>query len=213
MNRNAALSLSIAVLSLAFVNPNQARAINPASAPSAESAAEQNEATQMVAAKAVFSKGIDARKTQPDQQFQATLSEKVQLKNGPELPRGTELVGTVVKDDTSEKGTSSLALRFTQARLKNGQVVPIRATIITLYDTSDPAGPIRTSWTPKMLHVEQESVVSGVSMHSEIGGQNSAVLVAKKKDDVRLPKGYGISLAIAPLTDSQPRSDAANGGN
>ncbi len=35
----------------------------------------------------------------------------------------------------NQSGTSKLALRFTNAKLKNGQTVPIKATIVGILDT------------------------------------------------------------------------------
>ena len=42
--------------------------------------------------------------------------------------------------------------------------------------------------------------MSGVDLHSKIADSNSGVFVSTKKDDVKLPRGYGIALAIAPRT-------------
>ena len=69
------------------------------------STAGQGAALQMVAAQATLVKGIDAREARPGQDLQSVPQpNKVQLKNGPELPRGTELIGTVTDDQMQMKG-------------------------------------------------------------------------------------------------------------
>jgi hypothetical protein len=119
MKREVAIPASIAVLSLAFVLPRDSQAMAPKNPPtpaSESSAAVQSDAARRVIAQATLVKPLDARKIQSSQQFQATLSDKVQLKNGPELPRGTILIGTMAAGDAQAGGTSKLVLRFTVAR-------------------------------------------------------------------------------------------------
>lgn len=215
MKREATMSLFVAALSLAVFLPEGVLALNTTnsqSASSAKSTSGQMEAMRMVPAEAVLVKGIDARKAQPGQQFKATLSDKVQLKNGPELPRGTELVGSVAKDDLHVNGTSRLALRFTQADLKSGKVIPIKATIVSVFGPDDPYNLDPNIWTSKMLQIDQEGVMSNVDMHSKIADSDSGVFVSTKKDALKLPRGYGIVLAIAPRTDSKQNGNGSNGG-
>ncbi len=78
----------------------------------------------MVPARAYLTHKLDAKNSAPGTPFTANLSEAVQLKNGPKLPRGTELVGTVAADDMQLSGTSKLALRITVAHLKDGDHNP-----------------------------------------------------------------------------------------
>lgn len=200
MKREAAISLSIAVFSLTFCLPKDIQARTPASLPDAQSArlaAEQSEATRMVPAEATLLKNLDARKAKLGQQFRATLSDKVQLKNGTELPRGTVLIGTVSADKMQTRGTSSLALRFTQANLKNGTTIPIKAMIVSVCspDSRDAEDP--NIWTARTFQIDQEDAMSGVDLHSRVAGENSGVFVSTKKDDVKLPRGFDIALAIA----------------
>ena len=91
----------------------------------------QVQAAQMVPAQAVLATRIDASKMRPGTEFQATLSQAVRLDNGTELPHGTRLVGTVTSDNMAQ-GRATLALRFTQADLKDGKTLPIKATIVDL---------------------------------------------------------------------------------
>ena len=207
MKREAVLPLFVAVAVFMLLSPasSQARAMTTkaqASADSSTTARAQREAMRMVPAQAVLKNKIDARSILAGEKFQATLSGTVHLKNGPELPRGTKLIGTVVTDKMQAEGTSTLALRFTQAKLKNGNVVPIKATIVGI------AGPVESYafgatnnvpayWNDKTLQVNQINAESGVNLNSAIASRNSGVFVTTKKDNVKLPEGAQLSLAIA----------------
>ena len=99
-------------------------------------------------------------------------------------------------------GTSTLALRFTQARFKDGKVIAIKATIVGVAPPADPYSSWPGSnpsvyWNNKILLIDQKNVESGVNMQSAIASMNSAVFVTTKKDDVKLPSGAQLSLAIA----------------
>lgn len=204
MKGGATISLSLALALGAFVSPHVARAANintNSSKPATQSSAmAMKEAARMVPATVDLKKDIDARKVHPGDQFQAVLQKDVQLKNGPKLDRGTVLLGTVTADQTNP-GNSRLALRFTRARLKNGQSIPIKATVIEL---ANPQGVEGTSladesglWSPTTLRVDQIGAVSGVDLHSAIASDNSAVLVSQKKNDVKLDAGSQMVVAIA----------------
>jgi hypothetical protein len=214
MKREAVISLSVAALSLAFL-PNAVQARTAKSSPasqSANTAAESSEAVRMVPAQAVLDKTLDARKIRSGQKFQATLSDKVKLKDGTELPRGTVLVGTVAADDMHTSGNSRLALRFTVARLKDGKTVPILATIVGIFPSGSPNDEDAGFWTPKTLKIDQLGAESGVDMHSRIDGNNSAVFVAAKKDDVKLSGGSEIALAIGAHPGSRQGMNSSKGG-
>ena len=214
------LFAAVAVFLLFFPASSQARtthikAQNSTNFPN--STAAQQEAMQMVPAEAVLKDRIDARKLDPGAKFQAALSGKVRLKSGAELPRGTELIGKVVRDKMQADGTSTLALRFTRARLKDGKVIPIKATIVGVtspadFDVSWDASPA-VYWSDKTLRVDQVNVESGINLHSAIASANSGVFVTTKKDDVKLPEGARLLLAIGPGGASHQRSmGSANAG-
>jgi hypothetical protein len=165
-------------------------------------AAAASMAAQMVPAQAVLDKNIDARKAQMGEQFRLTLTSRVQLKNGTELPRGTELVGKITKDQMQEGGESMLAVEFTQAQLKDGKAVPIEATIVSVSEPStsnyynfSAAGAPPEEWNGAALQVDDVGVLSGIDLHSRIGGENSATFVSKKSD-MKLVARTQFSLAI-----------------
>jgi len=163
----------------------------------------------MVPARADLVRGLDAKKAPSGAAVEAKLTQKVTLTNGTELPNGTILVGQVAEDDLQQQGAAKLALRFNQARLKNGTAVPIKATIVGFYSPvdkeSDPEGggpsdEIANTWTAATLQVDQPNVTRGVDLHSKIGSDSSGVFVSTKKDDVKLDAGSEIQLAIAPAS-------------
>lgn len=169
---------------------------------SADSAA-ASEAAQMVGAIAELPHPLDTDKTSPETTFQAELNQKITLSNGTVLPAHTVLIGKVTRDDKQAAGTSEFALRFEQAKLKDGKSLPIKATIIDIErPTFDPQYAASNDWTSRTLTVQQLNVVSGVDMHSQIASNDSAVFVSTKKHELKVPAGSRLKLAIAPATDA-----------
>ena len=169
----------------------------------------QHEATLMRPVRAVLVHSLDADKDHDGATVQARLEQKVKLSNGTELPKNTILEGKVAKDDMQQQGTSKLALRFTSARMKDGSTLPVRATIVGYYSpgtlmNNDLGGTdygmqqVPNDWTARTLQLDQENVLRGVDLHSNIASKNSAVFVATKRDDVKLPAGSELQFAIAP---------------
>ena len=205
-------SFSIAALSMALVLPAAVSAQSSMRPQSSQGSADtpslagQGEAAQMVPAQAYLLRKLDAKDMKPGSQFIARLSETVHLKNGPELPRGTELLGKVSTDDMQLKGTSKLALRINEARLKDGKTVPVKATIVGVYAPESesmngsnvvPGQEQANDWTNKILRVDQLDAVGGVDLHSRVNGNNSGVFVSTKKDDFKIAGGSELALAIA----------------
>ena len=220
MKREVALSLSIAFASFALLFPEISQARNVKGLPasnSGSSAFAKREALRMVPAQVALVKSLDAKKIADGQQFQATLSKTIHLKNGPELPHGTKLIGTVAADHMQAGATSRLALRFTKAELKSGKVIPIKATIVGVFPPaynsydyySDLSSPATNVWTNKTLQIDQIGALSGIDLHSNIASNDSGVLVSKKKDDMKLKAGSLIDLAIAARTSNNGMSGGA----
>ena len=174
----------------------------------------------MVPARAAIDRTLDSDRTKPGDEFRAKLVQKVQLDNGPELPAGTMLMGTVTADDMNEGGTSKLALRFTEADLKDGQTLPIKVTIVSIYApetiSSDDYPVSRgdeapNTWNNGTLQIDQISVMSGVDLHSRIASKNSGVLVSKKKHDFKVSADSEFALAIA--LQHHPMNGMMNGNS
>ena len=209
MKREVLVCLSVTAVSFALFIPQFARA-KSTDKPNAiqntvQPIAGRSEAMKMVPAQAVLMKDIDARKAKVGQQIRAKLYKTVHLKDGTDLPSGTRLIGTVAADDL-QAGASKLALRFTKAQLKNGKIVPIKATIVGFfppvsYDSGgDPVSPgdqAANTWSSSTLKIDQLGVLSGVDLHSAIASPNSGSLVSSKRKDVTLQAGSELALAIA----------------
>lgn len=174
-------------------------------------------AMHMVPAQGALVTDIDAKKDSPGKEFQVRLVKTIKLENGTELRSGTMLIGQVAQDDMQVAGNSKLALRITEARLKSGDVVPIKAMIVGVAgpDTVDASGHAvmpgeqdNNTWTNKTLKVDQIDAISGADLHSNVTSMNSGILVSSK-DDVKLKKDTEIELAIA----SAPKNDQSSGAN
>jgi hypothetical protein len=170
-----------------------------------QQAAPSNDTSGTVLAQASLDRTIDANKVKQGDPIKATLIDKVEFSNGPELPRGTELVGQVTVDRMQDDGTFRLALTFTNAQLKDGTVIPIKATILRLYapsssyplpvDTSYYAYPLTNSWNGQ-LQADQPGALEGVDLHSSIEGSNSGNFVSNKKDEIKVLPETVLGLAI-----------------
>jgi hypothetical protein len=171
---------------------------------SIQASAGANEAAQMVSALATLPHTLDADKDHLDSTFEIELSHKVTLSNGTVLPSHTVLNGRVTRDDMQAAGKSEFALRFDQARLKNGKTVPIKATIVDITRPSSSSDGYAASndWTSQTLTVEQLNAVSGVDLHSDIASNDSVVFVSTKRHDVKVPAGTELKLAIGPASDA-----------
>ncbi len=206
-------ALSVTTLSLAMLAPalGQAQTQSPQDTQSSG----VNEAQHMVPARALLTHALDANSVHTGDQFRATLSDKVHLNNGVELRRGDALLGNVVDDDMNTVGRSRLALRITEAVLKNGQTIPVKATIVSLYtpdqlsnDSFNAPEELPNRWNDGTLKVDQIGVLHDVDLHSSISSSNSGVFVSTQKNDVKIPGGSELALAIA----AQPNAGPTNPG-
>lgn len=214
---------SIAVLSLTLLSPSILSGQNSSDPQNGRgnvaTQGDSNEAMQMVPAQAAVVKPINAKKAQPGSPIEVSLAKKVRLKNGTELPTGTKIIGQVATDDMQMTATSKLAIRFTEAKLKNGTSVPIKATIVAAYPPEDnslssmpePAGlQEENGWNAQMLQIDQVNALSGIDLHSRIGGQNSGVFLSKK-DNVTIAQGSEFALAIEAASGNQQSSNGPGG--
>jgi hypothetical protein len=198
MNRISKISLFAAVFAVAAFSTAQARAIEgqPVTS-SVEVAAMQSNADRMVPAQASLAQTLDANKIQQGQEVKATISDKIKLKDGTELPRGTVLTGTATSGEAD--GKSTLLLNFTKAQLKDGKTITVAVTVIDLVPASNVGYTTIATWNPKVLHVLQQNVIRGVDLESRIGDANSATFVAAKKDSLKIAKGSALTLAIGTV--------------
>jgi len=199
--KTLALTAVISVLSLPVFAQSVTGAGSQNMVASADSAA-ASEAAQMVPAIAELQHTLDAEKNHLDSTFEAELNSKITLSNGTVLPAHTVLIGRVTHDELQPTGSSKFAVRFDQARLKDGKTLPVKATVIAIRRPDSDGNTGLNDWTSQTLTVQQLDAVAGVDLHSEIAGNDSAVLVSTKKHDVKVPAGSQLQLAIGPATDS-----------
>jgi hypothetical protein len=210
-----AITLSAAVTAVALLIPNMSQAKSLASTDSKNTPTDQSAQAgtlAMVSARVSLSQNLDAKQSKAGDQIRTRLSNTVSLKNGPKLPRGTEILGVIADNTMQAGGTSKLTLSFTQAKLKDGTVVPIMATIVGVYPpaTEDAAGhpiaagdQVRDTFSGNRETVDQMDAVPGVDLHSNFASDVSGVLVSAKHN-VKLGQGSEIALAIAP-TGASPQ--------
>jgi hypothetical protein len=206
------LAVAAAIVALPFSLNAQSRDIHSTSvspvmdAGSDTGSAGEQEAMRMVPAQGALLGTINSGKVGPANEFKVRLAGKVRLSNGTELPSGTVLVGTITKD-SQQANESQLALRFTQANLKDGSVVPIKATIVGVIRPNSnsfdgyavsPGNQAPNDWTDQTLKVEQPNVVSHADLHSDIASEDSGVFVSTGNHDFKVAEGSEIKLAIAP---------------
>lgn len=131
-------------------NPNASQNPQTNSAPadnSANTAQPQTRTLQMVQAKAELQKTLDAKKAKQGEPVTAKLSDDVQIPNAQTLPKNTVLEGHVDQTEVSQDkhGTSSVTVTFDKAKLKTGQEVPIKATVVAIaqptYNTAQAGAP------------------------------------------------------------------------
>jgi hypothetical protein len=192
MKLNTLTTLSVAAALTLVPSLSYAAAKNVANTPAVNNIAGVVELTQ----------SLDARKLTQGATVQTRLISTVHLPDGTKLPSGTLLTATVV-NDSLQSGNVRLALRFTTARLKNGQTVAIKARIVAVSTDADSDGEPDDVTVPNSLDAASTSedvmdVVSGVNLHSQVSSANSGVFVSKTKADVKIPNGTQLELALAP---------------
>jgi hypothetical protein len=113
------------------VCPASGYAQEVASATAADTAPTKN--IQLVGARAWLNKGLDAKKAKQGDPVTAKLQDDVKIPDSVELPKNTVLVGHVDQVQPSQnKSDSTVQVTFDKAQLKNGQQIPIKATIMQI---------------------------------------------------------------------------------
>lgn len=123
------LSAALAVVAC----PASVYAQDAASSASASADNTQTRNIQMVGARASLNKGLDAKKIKQGDPVTAKLQDDVKSSDAAVLPKNTILLGHVDQVQPSEnKSDSSIQVTFDKAQLKNGQQLPIKATIVQI---------------------------------------------------------------------------------
>jgi hypothetical protein len=134
-----------------------------------------------------LTKGLDAKKLLPGAVIQTRLVEPVRFADGTKLPAGAWLNATVAEDDMQIDSKVKLALRFTEARIKNGNIIPIKATILAVETRSVPV-PNNPDAVETVLLVPAN--LNNQADNIDIPG------VTTMKNDIKLPMGTKMELAL-----------------
>jgi hypothetical protein len=202
MKNRFAVALSVGTVSLFLIFAQKTQATRVNNAPIAG----KQEAALMVPAQAYLTRDLDAKKDHSGEKFKVKLADSVQLKNGPELPKGTVLTGVVAEDDMQFHTMSKLALRLTKAELKDGKTIPVKATIMGIDAPQstdaegypvEPGDQVPNDWNKSTLAMDQIGALHDVDLHSRISGKNSGVLDSTRNNNLKLQEGTELELAIA----------------
>jgi hypothetical protein len=221
MKREVAVSLCAAVATLAFACAQCAQAqvssnpqsnsqwTNSQSDNNGDSAEARQEAQQMVPAQLTLLNNVSAKKSHEGDEVRAQLRSRDVVLNGTKLPIGTLLIGKITEAQATP-GNVRLAMRFSDAKLKDGQTIPVKATIVAIEPPGDGVDGIQQAqvpaedvWNRNVLQVDELGAVGGADLHSSITGDNSGVIVSDRKDNVRITAGSQIDIAIGPPMNQQ----------
>ncbi len=207
-------NLALGVAGAAFVatGANAAYAAPSVSAHSAsqgtyssESSSSRSQAWHLVGVNAHLQRSINTSSARSGQKVVAKLNEAVTTSSGIRLDRGTLLMGRVAHvSDSSHRGPSSLSIVFTSAKLHNGRVIPVKATVLSAArgsaygweDSSNPLGPAPHHVSPKENVQQKPGLLTDTAMRSAVGNHNSATFV-RKNGNIKLLAGTYLQLAIA----------------
>jgi hypothetical protein len=153
---------------------------------------------EMVAAQAELKDGIHAKKAKQGDLIRARITEKVKLPDGRELPVDTILEGHVDQVQPSEnKSDSMVAVTFDKARLKGGEELPIKATLLSMWEPQEaisgggaplPGGQTSQSGMgpaiPSQVNVVSQGrqAVPGVKLHSDLHDKSSVTFTATRRN-------------------------------
>lgn len=144
------------------------------------------------------------------------LDHTVKTAAGAKLPGGTEVWGRVEKVEASQNGgPSMMTLRFTTAKLNNGQTVPVKVTVIGAFPASArdtyvnsmggelPSAPRQIN--PQDRYTQKPGLLRHIEMKSAVQGRNSATFT-NQDGNVKLNRGTYLQLAIAPQMNVNSQS-------
>ena len=138
----------------------------------------------------------------------AKLTSDVKAGGSTALPKGATLMGKV-EQVNSANGGESISIVFDQARVGNGQVIPIKATILGAYPPMVYDDDAATPPPGTYMNSQPRTIPSDYSVTQEPGLLSDVSLTSSAKSDVsgvftssnhsfKLNSGTRLQLAIAP---------------
>ena len=191
------VSLGLAVISLLS-----------AGAASAQSLAGVN--TQLV-------KPLDSETAAAGQAVAVKLNSGVKTPDVVKLPRGTELIGKVTAVTPAQKGSAaSVSIVFTEAQLKGGKQIPVKATLLAAYPASEG---VEAQYSDSTMDTVAGSVASdhvvdqepgalpGVTLKAAVQDANSGTF-SKTDGNFKLGAGTYLQIGVAQASGSGATSAA-----
>jgi hypothetical protein len=153
---------------------------------------------KMVNARAMLSKGFDAKNAKQGDAIVAKIENDVRLDNGQTFPRNTVLTGHVDQVKASEaKGDSTIAFTFDKAQVKGAEPIVIKTTILGV-DGPPTTSQVLSRGSGDKSAESTKSTIQGVALQSSPGDATSGTLISKGKN-VHIPDGAQFTLGVAIL--------------
>jgi len=169
--------------------------------------------------------GVNTRLVQPLDSQTAALGQTVSVKlddtvktaDGLKLPRGSKLVGKVTEVKAAAKGEpASVSVVFNTAELKGGKQIPVKATLLAAYPSSQAEDSQYSDQTMAAVAarvapdhtVDQEpGALPGVALTASVQNTNSGTFT-KANGNFKLSAGTFFQMGVAPATSSSSASAA-----
>lgn len=88
---------------------------------------------------------LDAKKARQGEPVRAKLEQDVPIPNGPTIPRNTILEGHVDQvQPSADHSNSTLVITFDRAKLRKGEPLPVKVTVLSVFEAATSITPQRT---------------------------------------------------------------------
>jgi hypothetical protein len=172
----------------------------------------QSQNLNLVSADAELTHSLNAKSMQQGQSVTARLTSNVKSQGQTELPKGTLLLGQVtqVQSGNANGEQSQIGIVFNQAKLSNGQSVPIKVTLLGAYppivtgvaESTSSYMIVQPHQISNDEKVQQDpGTLGSVMLQSAVQSNVSGVFLSKKHN-INLNQGTRLQLAIAPEPNS-----------
>lgn len=162
----------------------------------------QTQAMNLMAGDTELVHSLDTKSAMPGQLVTVKLTDSIKTPDGIELPHGTELMGRVDQVKASEgKSPSKLVLTFSQARLKDGKTVPVKATLVG-FAAAGGVGELPTTVAANASFDQEPGAMGDVALKSAVKQPVSGTLT-NDHSNIKLGEGTQFLVAVgAPSSQS-----------
>jgi hypothetical protein len=173
---------------------------------------------QLVSAKAQLNENVDSAKVTQGETITAKLTSNVKSAGEMELAKGATLIGKVEQVQKPAGGRpAELGIVFDQAKLRDGQIIPIKATLLGAYPADDDfyyaEGGYAEPLVPQQPHViaadatfdQTPGLLGRVELRSNAESDVSGVFTSKSRN-INLDRGTQFQVAIAPEAPAATQS-------